>query len=139
MGTDCHKNSQKDIQSSKAPAGAVHGAWKHSKSQAPEKALGSNVEPVRHSGQNWFFAVFSGTAISQPGGRKRIAQQFIAGSSVRLARKSREGRKTCVHGGFLPSLPGLSGMDVRNPSDESLGYCLASLWDYVSRPSSSST
>jgi len=47
--------------------------------------------------------------------------------------------KTCVHGGFLSSLPGLNGMDVHNPSDESLGYCLTSLWDYVSRPSFSSS
>ena len=78
---------------------------------------------------------------SQPAGRKRIAQQFIAGS--RRTRASSPGGTTEI----MPSLRSCptgvlsSRRDFlaagSRPSDESLGYFRSSLRDYLPAPSGS--
>jgi hypothetical protein len=64
----------------------------------------------------------------QPGGRKKMAQRFIAGFPGREGNESRQGPKnafTCRTISFGP--PGLGRLVCRGPSDESLGYFRSSL------------
>ena len=79
----------------------------------------------------------------QPGGRKSIAQRFIAGSE-RTRNKSRRDERNqvcpCPHaqrGFFRPC--GTFEASVPRPSDESLGYFRLSLRDLSARPCGSSS